>query len=92
MLYLRKSATIVAYTYKAETLCPTCLIESMIANRDASPAARDMNEETVLDMIAEANAIDRYEEWTYDTDDFPKVVFADSVEESEECNGCGEEI
>ena len=66
---------IIGYTYRADNYRPADLIEEMIKNREASPGARDMNVEDVLDQIAKANAIDRYDESTYDSFDFPKVIF-----------------
>ena len=64
-----------AYVYLAAIYCPGCVIEAMIVQGDASPAARDMPPETVLDQCAYAMGIDRYDQATYDTDEFPKVAF-----------------
>ena len=84
------SATdIIAYTYRAEILCPSCTIEAMIHQGDAAPAAADMRPEDVLDQVAGANAFDRYDETTFDSGDFPKVVFASSLEYDEACECCG---
>lgn len=88
---MSKSWDIAAYTYRAEILCPTCVIEALIHDGLAAPAARDMNEERVLDQIAEANAIERYNEWSYDSDEFPKVVFEGSLQ-GEHCDSCGDEL
>ena len=49
----------------------------MIAAGDASPAARDMPVEDVLDQCAEAMAIDRSDETSFDSNEFPKAVFLD---------------
>lgn len=76
MGYGLKADTIVGYTYLAENYMPHDLIEYMIDIGAASPAARDMPVETVLDQIAEANAIDRHDEYSFDSSDFPKVIFA----------------
>ena len=84
-----KSWDNVAYSYQSETLHPACVIERMIANREASPAARDMDTEEVLDQIAGANAIDRQDEMSFDSGDFPKVVFADGITDGETCDRCG---
>lgn len=70
---------IIGYTYQAEAYTPAGVIEAMIAFGDASPAARDMPVEAALDQIAEANAIDRHDEHTFDSDEFPKVIFASEV-------------
>ena len=66
---------ITGYTYKAEEFSPRELIEYMICCGYMSPAALDMEVESALDQCAEANAIDRYDEYSYDSWDFPKVVF-----------------
>lgn len=74
------AADIAGYTYRTENYTPADLIEAMIAAGEASPAARDMNVEAALDQIAEANGIDRYDENTFDSEDFPKVIFWDQVD------------
>lgn len=80
--------SVAAYTYKADIYCVDCIIEVMLLGGEASPAARDMPVEEALDQIAEANATDRYNESTFDSDDFPKVVFSDQLS-GEHCGGCG---
>lgn len=87
-----KAYDIVGYTYKAETLHPSCLVDKLIRTSWASPAARDLPEESVLDAIAEAREINREDEYTFDSDDFPKVVFADSVQDDERCDACGNSL
>lgn len=47
------------YVYKGRTYTPGELIEKLIGEREASPGARAMDTEKVLDQIAEANCIDR---------------------------------
>jgi len=79
---------VTAYTYKADIYCVDCIIEAMLMEREATPAARDMPVESALDQIAEANAIDRYDESTFDSYEFPKVVFSDQLH-GEHCGGCG---
>lgn len=78
------STDIVGYTYKAENYRPEDLIERLIRDGLATPAARDMAVEDVLDQIAGANAIDRQDEYSFDTDDFPKVIFRDQWEDTQE--------
>lgn len=82
--------TIVGYTYKADNYCPTCVIERMVRDGDASPAACDMRVETVLDQIADANGIDRYDEATFDSGDFPKVIVRTMRDGDPICGNCGE--
>jgi len=77
------SNDIVGYTFKAENYRGDDLIEDLIKAELAAPAARDMAVEDVLDQIAGANAIDREDEHTFDTDDFPKVIFGSQVDISD---------
>lgn len=78
---------IVAYQYQAELVCPDCIIERMIGDRLASPAARDMDVEQVLNQIADAMAIERGDEYSFDSWEFPKVVFR-SDEVDADCMTC----
>jgi hypothetical protein len=67
-------AKITGYTYKAENYTPEALISYLIQTRVLAPAARNMDPEEALDQLAETYAIDRDDEWTFDSDDFPKVI------------------
>ena len=84
-MFGRKADAIVAYDFNGDVYCPEHMIEELIKRGMASPAARDMKEEDVLDQIAEANGIDRYNEHTFDSDNFPKVVLSVSMEDDEDC-------
>lgn len=79
MIRRRVAATddIVGYTYKAENYTPEGLIAELIKDGLAAPAAKDMDPEEALDQIAGANGIDREDEYSFDSDEFPKVVFRD---------------
>lgn len=95
---------IVAYVYKADLYCPDCILPVMVAYGEvASPAAIDMPGplEQALDYLADCQALDRYDERTFDTDFFPKVVFSDQVRREDEpqndiltdrCGRCGGEL
>ncbi len=84
MMYGRKAATIVAYSFP-ETYCPEHLIEEMIVRGMASPGARGMAVEDVLDQIAGATGIDRQDERTFDSSEFPKVIFSSDIDAGETC-------
>lgn len=84
MMYGRKAGTIVAYSFPG-TYCPEHLIEELIVRGLAAPAARDMAVEDVLDQIAGANGIDRGDERTFDSNEFPKVIFSSDIEDGETC-------
>ena len=88
----RRCDEIAAYSYRAEILCPACTIEALIAAGDAAPAARDMAAETVLDQCAGALAVDRDDETTFDSDEFPKVVHLDQVAADERCGVCRQNL
>jgi hypothetical protein len=84
----RRSDDIAAYTYQADIYCPACLIETMIADGIAAPAARDMPTDDVLEQCAGALAINRADETTYDTSEFPKPVFLDWLTPDDTCTSC----
>ena len=79
---------IVAYTYQAETLCPPC---TMAAMSDA-PAIPGADAEIVLDFVAQILGVDRDDESSFDSGDFPKVIFGSQIEDIESCGQCGEEL
>ena len=91
---------IVAYTFQADTFCPECIVSQLptgdgeafdgwgIAERYPHNVAVEAN----LTEIATAFGIDRMDEHTFDSGDFPKVVFSSQVEEQEWCGSCGSEI
>lgn len=70
---------IVGYQYQAEIVCPRCIIGRLVDDALAAPAARDMGVEAALDQIAGAMAIERGDETTFDSWEFPKVVFRSDV-------------
>ncbi|MFZ2527652.1 MAG: hypothetical protein WAX14_08365 [Rhodococcus sp. (in: high G+C Gram-positive bacteria)] len=80
---MANAADIAGYTYKVENYSPAQLIEVLIAEGVASPGARGMAVEDVLDQIAGANAIDRYDERTFDSSEFPKVIFVSQLSEDD---------
>jgi hypothetical protein len=84
----RRSDELAAYLYRADLYCPACVIEAMIATRDASPAARDMPTEAVFDQCAEAMVVNRGDETSYGSDEFPKAVFLDALDNDDRCAAC----
>jgi hypothetical protein len=79
---------IVGYTYQADNHCPPC-IWSMFA-RQASQDDHDT--EAVLDTVARARGIDRYDERSFDSGDFPKVIFSSQLEDIENCGSCHDKL
>ena len=78
------SYTVVGYVYKADIYCPQHAVERLCKDVGAEPPTGSTYEEE-LDVIAENLGIDRYDEHTYDSDNFPKVIFADQAEEDACC-------
>lgn len=88
---------IVAYTYQAETLCPRCVIPALSSQGESvQPPTR--NAERWLDMMAREYSIDRQDERSFDSADFPKVVFAGQIDDEPwgqcgwHCDSCGESL
>jgi hypothetical protein len=76
---------VIAYTYNADTYCPHCV--AVAFERTEGPSLFD-GAEAILDARATEAGIDRYAEETFDSGDFPKVVFASMVEGDENCGSC----
>lgn len=92
------STDIVAYTFQADTYCPDCIIDQLPTGPDqafdgwaVAPSVR-MSVEDNLTEIAAAFQIDRFDESSFDSGDFPKVVFDSQVEFTEYCGSCGSEL
>ena len=64
----------------------------MIACNDASPAALDMPVEDVLDQCADAMAMDRHDETSYDSSEFPKVVLRIDLAADDHCGTCHNQL
>jgi hypothetical protein len=85
MTYWLHTSTIVGYSFNAENFCTTC-------TRDAWGHTHQTVEQA-LDDAAQRLAIDRGDESSYDSNDFPKVIFAGQVEDSDErCARCHERL
>lgn len=88
-----KAWTIVAYTFDAEQVCRDCMRrKAAFACEAAGINSEFVGLEDLLDRWAALEGVDRMDEHTFDSGDFPKVVFASQIEDIEHCDGCGEEI
>ncbi|KLI09380.1 MULTISPECIES: hypothetical protein [Mycobacteriaceae] len=86
------STDIVGYTFQAENLCPTCMRDKVITWGRFDPESTASTESLLADL-AKVVGVDHMNERTYDSGDFPKVVFDSQVEDSEErCGGCHEPL
>jgi hypothetical protein len=91
-----KSYDIAAFAFQAGLYCPGCI--QVVLPEDprydgwavAQPTM--MTAEDNLNEVATAFGINRQDESTFDSDDFPKVVFAGQLEGDEYCGRCGGEL
>ena len=84
---MAKSYDVLGYTFLADIFCPECLPKVMGASEKDNVA----QVEDFLDQEAARLGIDRYDETTFDSGEFPKVIFADQVVYLT-CGACGEEL
>ena len=91
-----KAWEIVAYTFRADLYCPECVADHVAALPVLSThggARRQAYEttENYLDRLGGVLAVDRADERSYDTEDFPKVVFASDLDH-DLCGECGADV
>lgn len=89
---MANAADIAAYTYNADMWCESCICFKFEQPEDEAPSAMRHNAEAILDYAAKKRGIDRYDEHSYDSDEFPKVVFVSQIEYDERCGECGCEL
>jgi hypothetical protein len=73
--------TIIGYTFNADCYCPDCIIGAYNGNSD------DYDAEAMLTILASARGIERGDEYSFDSGDFPKVIFSHQFE-GEICGKC----
>jgi len=78
------SGDIAGYTYQADNHRPDELIELLIAQGRLAPGARGMDADEALDQLAAVEGIDRADEWSFDSDEFPKVILRIQLTEDDE--------
>ena len=90
---------IVAYTYQAELLCPACTYLALTSG-ESRDVLIDRTRHDVIRDIGVERGIDVDDEDSFDSSEFPKVVFADQAYHCEDCRDyeyvacdhCGEPI
>lgn len=92
---MARSSDIAAYTFAADLYAPSCIVDAVTSSEafDGWALADGvmMSVEDNLSEIAVHFQIERMEEDTFDSNDFPKVIFLDSVDESDSC-ACGTQL
>lgn len=87
---------IVGSGFQADNLCPPCTIRALPTGEGQAFDGREdmstppMSAEENLTGIAQAFGIDRDNESSFDSGDFPKVIFSTQVEDDECCGSCDE--
>lgn len=79
------SHTVVGYIYRADIYCDHCV--GVMFKKEHGPSIFDGTDAILRARAAERN-IDHYDESTYDSDDFPKVIFADHASDDDTCGNC----
>lgn len=86
-------STPVAYMFQADLYTPAGLVNRLVTLGIRSPGAWSMSVEDVLDQWANEQGIERHDEWSFDSDDFPKVLMSyDVVPGDEYVNEDGEYV
>lgn len=80
---------IIAYTFQAEILCPSCTLDTLNV---PNSLRQEQDHESIIETLADAHNIDWQDEYSYDSDEFPKIVFASQIEDDEYCGNCHELI
>ena len=94
---------IAAYQYRADEYCPDCIIDAYAHDCNIGTAIGLITADTTereLNNLAAYAGIDRTDEYSFDSDHFPKVVFGSQIEpidmgygpEPRRCGRCGGEL
>jgi len=93
-----KAWTVVGYTFNADTYCPDCIVGVLPTGEGEAfdgwtlASGVSMSTEDNLSEIAYAFQIDRMDESSFDSGEFPKVIFASDASESDTCGQCFETL
>lgn len=83
-----------SYIFWADLYHPECILEVLTSTQEyngwaLAPGAPPEPVEDQLNEIAATFGVDRTDETSFDSGDFPKVVFAYEIQRGEVCGGCG---
>ncbi len=78
--------SIAGYMYQADFVCKDCVLPVVGGQRSVQSI------EACLDILAVERNIDRYDEASFDSGDFPKVVLGCDLDGEEHCGSCGEQL
>lgn len=90
-----KLSDIAGYTYRADNYCPDCIKGIAISGIEGMGYfVVDPDEKSFMAFLSEwadLARIDPEDEYAYDSDDFPKVIFHSDAEDAT-CGGCHESL
>jgi hypothetical protein len=89
-MVMAKFGDIVGYSFRADLYCPNCIVRVY----SGDPPDSD-DTEACLNRFARDAGIDREDERTFDSDEFPKVVLFDHLHDQGErfyCGNCHNEL
>ena len=69
-----RGADFAGYTYEAENYRADALVELLIREGRLAPGARGTGAEEALNQLAGGEGVDRDDEFSFDSDDFPKTI------------------
>jgi hypothetical protein len=81
-----KSWDIVGYIYQGDVYCTACVLGQVLHPHEEYIDQYDT--ESALDRLSYVRGVDREAERTFDSDDFPKVGFADQATTDDVCGNC----
>lgn len=91
MNYSTHASDIVGYQVEADFRCRDCMHGVASVHGAAHGLSTEgVGVEELMDRWARRVGIDRSDESSFDTREFPKVVLASHVEGPDRCGGCGE--
>jgi hypothetical protein len=83
----------VAYMFQADLYTPAGLVNRLVELGIRSPGAWSMSAEDVLDQWANDEGVERNDEYSFNSDDFPKVILPfDTIPDGEYINENGERV
>lgn len=84
---------VVGYVYKADVYCEKCIRRKLRVENFITEKERAHKTEDFLDLISEEMGINRLDEHSFDSNEFPKVIFASDIElEIDFCSSCSKLI
>lgn len=83
---------IVGYTYRADIYCPECVVRAVCKARGIEGHGLSYVPDEALDLVARFEGIDRTDEWTFDSGDFPKVVTDQMDTDGLCCGNCSRAV